>query len=147
MMRDGEDKRPSFARLSFSIYQVNQKPNLTPVTPDNKFKSSFQGLQVHKRHLSPTVEYDGLPGLKEELINKKDKDLPADQISVSVMNDANVNSSIGMLSTADKVKMWVFLLLYSLGRASMMPIMLMYPQPVAFKMYYRGVLVTSNYQE
>ena len=63
------------------------------------------------------------------------------------MNENYSSSPITMLSTEEKIKLWVYLLLYTFGRASMVPIVLEYPQPPGFKMFYRCLLVILIYTD
>ena len=142
-----EDRRQSVAKKGFSIYQVNRKQSINAASPNNAFKNSFQGLKVQKRKIGITQDFDQLPGLNDELMNADDKDIPVDQLSATIMNENYSSTPITMLSSEEKIKLWAYLLLYSLGRASMVPFVLEYPQPPAFKMFYRCLLVIVIYTD
>lgn len=135
------------AKIGFSIYQVNKKNSMTQGISDNNFKKSFQELKLKKRYIKNNNDYDGLPGLGDELLDRNDKDIPADQLSQTIMEDTNARVPVNMLSFGDKVRLWASLLLYAFGRAAMQPIMLEFPQPPAFKMFFRCLLVVYSDQE
>jgi hypothetical protein len=104
-------------------------------------RGSIQELKVVRHQVKEMHGFDVLPGFSEPILTDKDVNEEIDNISHTIREEREKASTVNMLTTSQKVKYIVLLVLLAVCRSSLYPLMAAVAQPIVHKLIWRSLLV------
>ena len=136
------DPRPSpkhIALKDFSRYQINSISSENSVSVAKKsFKASTNELKIKRKILVQDGEMNSLPGIAEPLLNEG---ASSKHIEKMILEEKQATKTILLLGTGDKIKYCFLLLVFTICRGALCPLMAWIQHPIVPKLVWRNLLV------